>query len=109
MAYWLIGLGIRALQGNERYDGWMTYCFRSFSAVFQSYQNDGQVIMNVFMQWNPVYNKKKDLSLGGTRIWIRLISKPALNLLGGECRQRYCSGISNLAGSHLGEQIIYFK
>ena len=29
--------------------------FLSFSTIFQSYQNDGQVIMQGCVQWNPVY------------------------------------------------------
>ena len=28
----------------------------SFSAVVQSYQDDGQMIMKGFVQWNPVYD-----------------------------------------------------
>ena len=40
------------LQGNrnDRCD------FTSFSMVLQSYQNDGQVIIKGFVQWNPVYD-----------------------------------------------------
>ena len=36
-------------------DGWMTCDFTSFSTVFQSYQDDGQMIMKCCVQWNPVY------------------------------------------------------
>ena len=36
-------------------DGWMTCDFTSFSTVFQSYQDDGQMIMKGCVQWNPVY------------------------------------------------------
>ena len=36
-------------------DGWMTCNFTSFSTVFQSYQDDGWVIMKGCVQWNPVY------------------------------------------------------
>ena len=37
-------------------DGCMTCDFTSFSTVFQSYQDDGRVIMEGFVQWNPVCN-----------------------------------------------------
>ena len=36
-------------------DGWMNGDFKSFSTVFQSYQDDGQMIMKGSVQWNPVY------------------------------------------------------
>ena len=36
-------------------DGWMTCDFMSFSTVFQSYQDDGRMIMKGCVQWNPVY------------------------------------------------------
>ena len=36
-------------------DGWMVCDFTSFSTVFQSYQDDGQMIMKRCVQWNPVY------------------------------------------------------
>ena len=36
-------------------DGWMTCDFTSFSTVFQSYQDDGQMIMKGCVQWDPVY------------------------------------------------------
>ena len=39
-----------------RMDGLMTCCFTTFSAVFQSYQDDECVIMKGCVQWNPVYN-----------------------------------------------------
>ena len=39
-------------------DGWMTCDFTSFSTVFQSYQDDGRMIMKGCVQWNPVYNSK---------------------------------------------------
>ena len=35
-------------------DGWMTCEFTSFLTVFQSYQDDGWVIMNGCVQWNLV-------------------------------------------------------
>ena len=37
-------------------DGWMTCGFTSFSTVFQSYQDDGWVIMKGCVQWNPFYD-----------------------------------------------------
>ena len=36
-------------------DGWMTCAFTSFSTVFQSYQDDGWMIMKGCVQLNPVY------------------------------------------------------
>ena len=39
-------------------DGWMTCDFKSFSTVFQSYQDDGKMIMKGCVQWNPVYGRK---------------------------------------------------
>ena len=36
-------------------DGWMICDFTSFSTVFQSYQDDGQMIMKGCVQWNLVY------------------------------------------------------
>ena len=35
-------------------DGWMTCDFVSFQTVFQSYQDDGPMIMKGCVQWNPV-------------------------------------------------------
>ena len=41
---------------SKSYDGgWMTCDFTSFSTVFQSYQDDGRMIMKGCVQWNPVY------------------------------------------------------
>ena len=39
-------------------DGWMDCGFTSFSTVFQSYQDNGGMIMKGCMQWNPVYDRK---------------------------------------------------
>ena len=36
-------------------DGWITCDFTSFSTVFQSYQDDGRMIIKGCVQWNPVY------------------------------------------------------
>ena len=36
--------------------GWMSdFRFTSFFTVFQSFQNDGWVIMKGCIQWNPLY------------------------------------------------------
>ena len=45
-------------------DGWMTCDFTSFSSVFQSYQDDGQMIMKGCVQWNPVYGWEDFASSG---------------------------------------------
>ena len=39
-------------------DGWMTCDFTSFSTVFQSYQDDGRMIMKGCVQWKPVTTEK---------------------------------------------------
>ena len=36
-------------------DEWIICNFMSFSTVFQSYQDDGQMRMKGCEQWNPVY------------------------------------------------------
>ena len=36
-------------------DGWMTWDFRSFLTIFQSYQDDGRLIMKGCVQWNYAY------------------------------------------------------
>ena len=41
---------------NGWMDGWMTCDFTSFSTVFQSYQDDGRLIMKGCVQWNSVYD-----------------------------------------------------
>ena len=33
----------------------MTYDFTSFLAAFQSYQDNGRMIMKGYVQWNQVY------------------------------------------------------
>ena len=38
----------------EDRNGWMTCNFMSFSTVFQSYQDDGWMIMEGCVQWSPV-------------------------------------------------------
>ena len=50
-------------QGSETYDendetkmsGWMICDFRSFSTVFQSYQDDERLKIKSCVQWNPFY------------------------------------------------------
>ena len=42
------------LGAQSQKDGWMTCDFTSFLTVFQSYQDDGRVIMKGCMQRNPV-------------------------------------------------------
>ena len=34
-------------------DGWMICYFTFFSTVFESYQDDGRIIMKGYVQWNP--------------------------------------------------------
>ena len=36
-----------------RLDGWMTCDFTSFSTVFKSYWDDGWVMVEDCVQWNP--------------------------------------------------------
>ena len=45
-------------------DGWMTCDFALFSTVFQSYQDDGQMIMKVCVQLKPVYGREDFASSG---------------------------------------------
>ena len=37
-------------------DGWMTCDFKSFSTVFQSYQDNGWMMTKSCVQWNPGYS-----------------------------------------------------
>ena len=37
-------------------DGWMECDFTSFSIVLQSYQDNGQMIMEGCVQWNPIHS-----------------------------------------------------
>ena len=50
---------------------WMTYDFTSFLTVFQPHQDDGWLLMEDCMQWNPVAIEKVPLS-SGFQIWDRL-------------------------------------
>ena len=38
---------------NVGMGGWMTCDFTDFSTEFQSYQDDGRMIMKGCLQWNP--------------------------------------------------------
>ena len=40
---------------STRLDGWTTCDSTSFLQVFQSYQDDRQMILKCCVQWNPVY------------------------------------------------------
>ena len=49
--YLVVVFGMMAfLHRRFRMDGWMTCDFTSFSTVFQSYQDDGQMIMKGCVQ-----------------------------------------------------------
>ena len=50
----------------------MTCNFTSFPTELQSYQDDERVIMNDFMQWNPVFRLKSYLSAAGTELDISI-------------------------------------
>ena len=43
--------------------------FTSYSTVFQSYQDDGKVIIKVCVQWNPVYAWKDFRLQRGSNPW----------------------------------------
>ena len=49
--YFILSSELRPL----KMDGWMTCDFTSFSTVFQSYQDDGKLILKGCVQWNSVY------------------------------------------------------
>ena len=55
-------------------DGWITCYFTSFSTVFQSYQDDGWVIMEGCVQWNLVY-RRKDFRLSSAVLELAFFSK----------------------------------
>ena len=56
MDEWMDGLTDEWMNGQTegQMDGSMTCDFSSVSIVFQSYQDDGQVIMKNCVQWNPI-------------------------------------------------------
>ena len=65
---------------REWEDGWLVCAFTSFIS-FQSHQDDGRVIMESSVQWNPVYNWK-DFRLqlpSGIEPGTAWSIKPALN------------------------------
>ena len=45
-------------------DGWMNCHFKSFSTVFQSYQDDGRMIMKGCVQWNRLRLKRSSPQAG---------------------------------------------
>ena len=48
-------MSVKQLDRMNIYGGWMTCNFTSFLTVFQSYQDNGRVIINDRMQWNLVH------------------------------------------------------
>ena len=50
--------GIISAIFQKEEDGWMTCNFTSFSILFQSYQDDGRMIMKGCVHWNPVSVEK---------------------------------------------------
>ena len=61
-------------------DGWMTYNFKLFLTVLQSYRDDVWMIMEGCVQWNRVYYWKDSIS-SGSQIRDCLTRWPTLNLL----------------------------
>ena len=49
---------------NNLMDEWMTYDFASFSTVFQSYQDDGRMIMKTVCNGTPFTNEKNSPGAG---------------------------------------------
>lgn len=49
-------------------DGWMICYFMSFSTIFLSYQDNGQLIMKGCLQWNPFKIEKILASLMTARL-----------------------------------------
>ena len=47
-------------------DGWMICDLKSFLTVFQSYQDDGMLIMKGCVQWNSIYGSE-DFALSRDR------------------------------------------
>ena len=66
--YILLWIDSKCLSFFYLMDGWVTCGFTSFSTVFQSYQDDGKLIMKDCVQWNSVFGGKDFASRGdGTR------------------------------------------
>ena len=63
------GLKLWKTQKFFKMDGWMTGKFTSFSTVFQSYQDNEQLIMKGCVQWNPIdkISPRVGLELGTAR------------------------------------------
>ena len=57
-------------------DGWMTCNFTSFSTVFQSYQDDGRLIMKGSMQWSSIYGWENFAWGGDQTQSARSVSQP---------------------------------
>ena len=57
-------------------DGWMICDFTSFSTLFQSYQDDGRIIIKGCVQWNPVYDYGRIKSIH-VHVTVRLASEIA--------------------------------
>ena len=57
-------------------DGWMICDFTSFSTLFQSYQENGRMIVKDCVQWNPIRLKRFRLKRDSD------LRPPELNLLG---------------------------
>ena len=49
-------LGLAIIPNFHYQDGWMTCNFTSFSKLFQSYQDNGRLIMKGCVQWSSVYD-----------------------------------------------------
>ena len=58
---------INGLIFSHLMDGWITCHFTSFSTAFQSYQINGQMIMEGCVQWNP-FMVEKNLPRGGLQL-----------------------------------------
>ena len=59
---------LRPLQQYLMMDGWMICDFTSFSTVFQSYQDDGRMIMEGYVQWN-LFTFNKIWPQAGLELW----------------------------------------
>ena len=55
-------------------DGWLTCNFTSFSIVFQSYQDDGWVLMKGSAQWNLLYSQKDFCFKRGSKLALIFVS-----------------------------------
>ena len=55
VVFFLSQRGSADFKRTQKMAGWMTCDFKSFLAVFQSYQDDVGMIMKGCVQWNSVY------------------------------------------------------